>query len=336
MWWCPKCKKEAPPNMVTFDETHDTCGYLVLDHDPDSDLTAALRERDEARGQLCRARNFIQLLLPEVWGNDETVQALRARKAILGLLFGPEDEKWPPALLQKVHLHMAENEDRRNKVLEKGNVPAISGEPFRRMPTAGEGKSQGEDTQKDSGKRIGPEDIEECGCLGASEEAKELSRMRNERDSSRTPRGLRRSINRNLALLKVSWDEAQDSVLATLSSSSPCPHAERLKALEEAGEGAARIVSERIRQKQVEGWTPEHDARHDQGELAIAAACYALNKMPAFRDPWQAKMLEWWPWHPDWDKRNKHDRERSLEIAGALIAAELDRLAELRRRVGEG
>jgi hypothetical protein len=96
----------------------------------------------------------------------------------------------------------------------------------------------------------------------------------------------------------------------------------------EAGEGMSRIMAERIRQKSVEGWTPEHDAQHSKGELTIAAACYALNKMPVYSDHWFDEVNEWWPWHPDWDKRDKHSRERSLEIAGALIAAELDRLAD--------
>jgi len=108
-----------------------------------------------------------------------------------------------------------------------------------------------------------------------------------------------------------------------------------LKERREAGYGADRAVAERIRQKSVEGWTPEHDSQHDQGELAIAAACYALNKMPAFVDLWWANTCEWWPWHPDWDKREKHDRERSLEIAAALIMAELDRIRAALARAEE-
>jgi hypothetical protein len=31
-------------------------------------------------------------------------------------------------------------------------------------------------------------------------------------------------------------------------------------------------------------------------------------------------------WAPEYDKRGKHDRLRRLEIAGALIAAEIDRI----------
>ena len=105
-----------------------------------------------------------------------------------------------------------------------------------------------------------------------------------------------------------------------------------LKERREAGYGADRAVAERIRQKSVEGWTPEHDAQHAKGELAIASACYALNKMPTFADHWWDEIREWWPWHPDWDKREKHDRERSLEIAAALIMAELDRINEKRKK----
>ena len=40
-------------------------------------------------------------------------------------------------------------------------------------------------------------------------------------------------------------------------------------------EGIRLIAAERQRQVDVEGWTPAHDDEHDEGELAIAAACYA-------------------------------------------------------------
>jgi len=83
--------------------------------------------------------------------------------------------------------------------------------------------------------------------------------------------------------------------------------------------GAERIAGERGRQIVEEGWTPEHDDRHAHGELAIAAACYALHGI--YPSP-----LPQWPWAKKWDKRSKHGRVRRLEIAGALIAAEIDRL----------
>jgi len=99
----------------------------------------------------------------------------------------------------------------------------------------------------------------------------------------------------------------------------------------EAGEGVARIAAERVRCKREEGWTPEHDARHEMGELSIAAACYALNKeqpgISGIHFVTRDGRHDAWPWARKWDKRDKHDRERSLEIAGQLIAAELDRIA---------
>lgn len=96
-----------------------------------------------------------------------------------------------------------------------------------------------------------------------------------------------------------------------------------------AGEGARRIVRERIRQKAVEGWTSEHDAQHLEGELAVAAACYAVHRVEIDHIPVSVEMAsggDAWPWSKAWDKRNKHNRVRRLEIAGALIAAEIDRL----------
>jgi hypothetical protein len=107
--------------------------------------------------------------------------------------------------------------------------------------------------------------------------------------------------------------------------------------------GAEMIVAERARQTGVEGWTPEHDDEHEYEELVGAAICYAVNKAP-FHDGrvlvgmrtvdgyfvqhnaprFSAPVA--WPWARKWDKREKHDRIRSLAIAGALLAAEIDRL----------
>lgn len=77
--------------------------------------------------------------------------------------------------------------------------------------------------------------------------------------------------------------------------------------------GAARIAAERQRQIRGEGYSPESDRRWKNGELARAAAAYATP---------EARVL--WPFGPQFLKRG--DRERELEKAGALIAAELDRL----------
>lgn len=93
--------------------------------------------------------------------------------------------------------------------------------------------------------------------------------------------------------------------------------------------GAELIVAERVRQIQEEGWTPEHDDEHGEGQIAWAAVCYAAPEQvytvtlgadgnPHYMDPW--------PWNREWDKRGKVDRVRDLVKAGALIAAEIDRI----------
>jgi hypothetical protein len=97
--------------------------------------------------------------------------------------------------------------------------------------------------------------------------------------------------------------------------------------------GIELIVEERKRQIEQEGLSPEHDAKHVNFELAIAAACYAVNRvdcvtvheLPELSRDEDIYYKDAFPW-PDYDKRKKHGRLRSLVIAGALIAAECDRL----------
>ena len=76
------------------------------------------------------------------------------------------------------------------------------------------------------------------------------------------------------------------------------------------------IGAERKRQGWDEGWTPEHDDKHDRGEMARAAAAYAY-PTPRLGD-------ECWPWDFKWFKRTT--RRRDLVKAGALIVAEIERL----------
>lgn len=81
-------------------------------------------------------------------------------------------------------------------------------------------------------------------------------------------------------------------------------------------DGASAIAAERERQVRVEGWTPEHDDTHVTGELIRAAICYAkgFGNAPGVH----------WPWPDSWWKPK--DRRSDLVRAGALIAAEIDRL----------
>ncbi|HVJ44690.1 MAG TPA: hypothetical protein VM639_24550 [Dongiaceae bacterium] len=92
----------------------------------------------------------------------------------------------------------------------------------------------------------------------------------------------------------------------------------------------ADVIAERQRQISVEGWTPEHDDEHAHGEMARAAACYALGYMmekprpnnPMERQTFKPSML--WPWGRRWWKPK--DRRRDLVRAAALIIAEIERL----------
>lgn len=109
------------------------------------------------------------------------------------------------------------------------------------------------------------------------------------------------------------------------------------------------IAIERARQIDEEGFDKEHDKQHENGDLAMAAALYASPNDNLFivehcnhcgglsitTDPW--------PWFDEidpprggpkipvhsHDKRQKHSRLRRLQIAGALIVAEMERLQEL-------
>jgi hypothetical protein len=92
--------------------------------------------------------------------------------------------------------------------------------------------------------------------------------------------------------------------------------------------GVDLIAAERRRQVVFEGWTPEHDDDHEYGELAIEAACLAVDGTDAIID------------HPEWDEnqqtdpwglveKHRNNRVRQLVIAGALLAAEIDRQQRL-------
>ena len=86
--------------------------------------------------------------------------------------------------------------------------------------------------------------------------------------------------------------------------------------------GAAAIAAERLRQVTQEGWTADHDDQHDRGELADAAVTYLLfgDNAPGPDLPFE----RFWPWGHSWWKPK--DRRHDLVRAGALIAAEIDRL----------
>lgn len=86
------------------------------------------------------------------------------------------------------------------------------------------------------------------------------------------------------------------------------------------------IAAERRRQIEIEGWTLEHDDAHSEGEMAIAAACYATAPlMLQIEREWvPPDTPKNWPWHFSWWKPGF--RRNNLIKAAALIVAEIERL----------
>lgn len=92
--------------------------------------------------------------------------------------------------------------------------------------------------------------------------------------------------------------------------------------------GAELIAAERQRQMGQEGWTQHHDDSHLPGDLALAGIAYALQAIganPSARKGWHP--APFWPWDHEWWKPK--GTLRDLVRAGALIAAEIDRLQRL-------
>lgn len=87
------------------------------------------------------------------------------------------------------------------------------------------------------------------------------------------------------------------------------------------------IAAERRRQLEAEGWTLDHEDSQQQGELARAAGCYALQAGWS-QDPrassWPIDAPGAWPWADEWWKPK--DVRRDLLRAAALIVAEIERL----------
>jgi hypothetical protein len=103
--------------------------------------------------------------------------------------------------------------------------------------------------------------------------------------------------------------------------------------------GAERIAAERQRQIEERGYTAQHDQEHQEGELAWAAAVYAapetifhIQVVEGSKGGIRQGQLMWHePWPQGWQRdtfvlMSPTQRVRQLEKAGALIAAEIDRI----------
>lgn len=94
-------------------------------------------------------------------------------------------------------------------------------------------------------------------------------------------------------------------------------------------EATIDVLAERHRQIDMEGWTPKHDDEHANGDMARAAATYAITGSSDGRnftdDGSTPSVIErLWPW--DWAWFKPKGRRRNLVKAGALILAEIERI----------
>lgn len=80
------------------------------------------------------------------------------------------------------------------------------------------------------------------------------------------------------------------------------------------------VKAEREKQINKHGYTPEHDDKHWDGSIADAAACYA-NTINS-----NDELIPFWPWEPEYFKKEEHSRKKQLVIASSLIMAEYERL----------
>lgn len=99
--------------------------------------------------------------------------------------------------------------------------------------------------------------------------------------------------------------------------------------------GIELIAAERERQITAEGWTAAHDDAHEDGDMVSAAIGYLIfswwkivGKACGWTRPTVDNIIgdQWWPWDSTWWKPSEDDQIRNLVKAGALIAAEIDRL----------
>jgi hypothetical protein len=96
--------------------------------------------------------------------------------------------------------------------------------------------------------------------------------------------------------------------------------------------GVELIAAERKRQIEEEGWTARHDDEYKNDQLIEAAMCYVSSKKIRAN----SLVMSLWPWKKELWKPTPDNRIRELEKAGALIAAEIDRLLRLEDKDGSG
>lgn len=96
--------------------------------------------------------------------------------------------------------------------------------------------------------------------------------------------------------------------------------------------GIGLIAKERKRQIHFEGFDKSHDIKHGEDQLALAAAVYAIPADKRHKGTLSVTKT-YWPFEVQWFKPDEigsfEGRIKELCKAGALIAAEIDRLQHL-------
>jgi len=82
--------------------------------------------------------------------------------------------------------------------------------------------------------------------------------------------------------------------------------------------GVEMIAREREKQISIKGFSAEHDDKHTAGQLALVAAHYA--------NPSDLPAMVPGDWDYHWATKGVRGRIHDLAVAGALCAAEIDRL----------
>lgn len=81
------------------------------------------------------------------------------------------------------------------------------------------------------------------------------------------------------------------------------------------------IADERKRQISAEGYTTEHDDEHTDGSIANAAAHYICAD----------DNINLWTWDKNFDKKEKHSRDKQLLIGSTMTVAEMERRDRVRK-----
>lgn len=167
-----------------------------------------------------------------------------------------------------------------------------------------------------------------------------LNDLRMYRSSWKHTAEVLKAAKRKDRLMRLNAQDAEqglDNAIYTVLTAAPALLAEnaRLRAALTSSLGGAEtggvrlIAAERQRQIEKEGYTSAHDDKHEgKAQMAFAAAAYAIPAIDERNAPVETVRFRthFWPWSIGYFKPTPNDRVRELVKAGALIAAEIDRL----------